>query len=109
MKEFCHPDSESWIELGNGQRRKICAYNDHAMAVQVNFDDGAVGALHQHPHTQISYVLSGEFTYQVEGKKFEMRTGDSVVVDGGKMHGCTCVKAGTLLDIFSPMREDFIK
>ncbi len=38
-----------------------------------------------------------------------MKQGDSIVVDGGKLHGCTCVKAGTLLDIFSPMREDFVK
>ena len=38
-----------------------------------------------------------------------MKKGDSIVVDGGKVHGCTCVKAGTLLDIFTPMREDFVR
>lgn len=54
-------------------------------------------------------MLDGEFTYTIEGNTRTMKKGDSIVVDGGKVHGCTCVKAGTLLDIFTPMREDFVK
>ncbi|MFR5795142.1 MAG: cupin domain-containing protein [Christensenellales bacterium] len=50
----------------------------------------------------MSYVLDGEFTYTIEGNTRTMKKGDSIVVDGGKVHGCTCVKAGTLLDIFTP-------
>jgi len=57
MQVFGSPEKLEWIELGNGQRRKIMAYNDQLMSVLVNFDDGAVGADHSHPHTQISYVL----------------------------------------------------
>ena len=38
-----------------------------------------------------------------------MKTGDSIAVDGGKVHGLTCIHAGVVLDIFSPMREDFVK
>ena len=54
-------------------------------------------------------MLDGEFTYTIEGVTRTMKKGDSIVVDGGKVHGCACVKAGTLLDIFTPMREDFVK
>ena len=99
MNPLIKNEEPQWIELGGGQRRKIRAYNEN----------GAVGAAHSHPHTQISYVLDGEFTYTIEGNTRTMKKGDSIVVDGGKVHGCTCVKAGTLLDIFTPMREDFVK
>lgn len=98
-----------WQEVGLGQRRKVCAYNADEMAVLVDFETGAVGALHSHPHTQISYVLAGEFTYEIEGETWHLNQGDSIVVDNGKTHGCACVKAGTLLDVFTPMREDFVK
>ena len=54
-------------------------------------------------------MLEGEFTYHIEGKARTMKKGDSIVVDGGRVHGCTCLSAGTLLDIFAPMREDFVK
>lgn len=109
MNPLIKNEEPQWIELGGGQRRKIRAYNENAMLVEVGFDTGAVGAAHSHPHTQISYVLDGEFTYNIEGNTRTMKKGDSIVVDGGKVHGCTCVKAGTLLDIFTPMREDFVK
>ena len=108
MKGFSTHDDSQWIELGGGQRRKIRSHNGNIMLVEVNFDEGSVGAVHTHPHAQISYVLSGEFTYTIEDKTYAMKTGDSIVVDGGKPHGCACVKAGTLLDIFTPMREDFV-
>ena len=108
MQTFVHPEN-AWIELGGGTRRRIGCYNEDMMLVEVNFDAGAVGSDHSHPHTQISYVLSGEFTYHIEGEARTMLPGDSIVVDGGKVHGCACVKAGTLLDIFSPMRADFVK
>jgi quercetin dioxygenase-like cupin family protein len=109
MQILGKPDCKEWSELGNGQRRKICAYNDQLMSVQVNFDDGAVGADHSHPHTQLSYVLEGEFTYHIEDAVYTLHPGDSIVVEGGKIHGCTCIKAGTLLDVFTPMREDFVR
>ena len=79
------------------------------MLVEVNFDAGAVGSDHSHPHTQVSYVLEGAFTYRIEGVAHHMVKGDSIVVEGGKVHGCTCREAGTLLDVFAPMREDFVK
>lgn len=107
--EFSRPEELSWIELGGGSRRKIRAYNKDIMLVEVDFDEGGVGADHSHPHAQISYILSGEFTYHVEEKTYTMKRGDSVVVDGGRVHGLTCLKAGTVLDVFTPLREDFIK
>ena len=109
MQTFVRGEEPQWIELGGGQRRKIRAYNGEMMLVEVGFDAGSVGADHSHPHTQISYVLEGEFTYHIEGETRRMLPGDSIVVDGGRVHGCACVKAGTLLDIFAPMREDFVR
>ena len=108
MNRVGRPAGIPWQDVGLGQRRKVCAYNADEMAVMVDFETGAVGALHSHPHTQISYVLSGDFTYEIEGETWHLNCGDSIVVDGGKTHGCTCVKAGMLLDVFTPMREDFI-
>ena len=85
MNTFIANEEPQWIELGGGQRRKIRAYNENAMLVEVGFDTGAVGAAHSHPHTQISYVLDGEFTYTVEGVTRSMKKGDSIAVEGGKV------------------------
>ena len=109
MPTFVKHDESKLIELPGNMTRRILCYNPEMMAVEVGFEAGAVGADHTHPHTQISYVISGEFTYHIEGDTRVMLPGDSIVVDGGKLHGCACVKKGVLLDVFAPMREDFIK
>ena len=109
MQTFVRGSEASFTELGGGTRRRILAHNSEMMAVEVDFDTGAAGSYHSHPHTQISYVLSGEFTYHIGGEAHTMKPGDSIVVPGGSVHGCACVAAGALLDVFAPMREDFLK
>ena len=44
---------------GEGVTRRILAYTDGLMCVENTFQEGAVGKLHSHPHTQITYVVSG--------------------------------------------------
>ena len=56
-------------DLGNGVSRKILAYNDNIMAVEVFFEEGAIGSIHSHPHEQITYILEGEFEFTIDGKK----------------------------------------
>jgi quercetin dioxygenase-like cupin family protein len=53
---FLHDNEQQWTDLGEGVMRKILVFNDELMLMKVRFKKGAIGALHQHPHTQISYV-----------------------------------------------------
>ena len=71
------------IDLGGGVTRRILSYDENLMSVEVSFETGAVGAEHTHPHTQCSYVLSGKFSYSVEGEAVELKPGDSIVVPSG--------------------------
>ena len=94
---------------GAGVIRKILSYTDELMVVENHFEKDAVGALHHHPHTQITYVVSGQFEFTIGGEKRIVNPGDSLLKKDGIEHGCVCLQEGVLLDIFSPMREDFIK
>jgi len=89
--------------------RKIKARGGKIMMVEVSFEAGAQGAPHEHPHDQATYCLSGEFDFATGGKTRRLRAGDTVFIPGGERHGTTCVKAGKLLDCFTPQREDFLK
>lgn len=94
--------------VAEGVRRRVLAYGPDLMLVQVAFETGAVGAEHQHPHAQTSYVLSGEFAYTIAGETRLLRPGDSCYVPGNTLHGTVCQAAGILLDSFSPLRADFL-
>ena len=104
-----HHQDTAGIPLGGGVERRILAYDNPLMAVEVSFETGAEGTPHTHPHTQLSYVLSGSFRYSVEDESAVLNPGDSIVVPGGLVHGTVCLEKGTLLDVFTPRREDFLK
>ena len=79
------------------------------MCVENTFRKGAVGSLHHHPHTQITYVVSGVFEFEIDGEKKVVRAGDTMLKTDGVEHECVCLEDGVLLVIFSPMREDFVE
>lgn len=102
-------DSETpWDDLGNGVQRKIFGYDEQVMLVKAKFDEGAVGTLHEHYHSQVTYVESGVFEMTIGELKKIIRKGDGYYIPPHEIHGCICLEPGTLIDIFSPHREDFL-
>lgn len=94
--------------LGGGVSRRVLAYTKNLMIVEVTFSAGSVGEVHSHPHFQNSYILSGKFLFTVGDEKIEVGPGDSLAFEANVKHGALCLEAGKLLDIFTPMREDFV-
>ncbi len=61
-----------------------------------------------HPHEQLTYVLSGEFEFTIGDEKKIVKAGDTMYKQPDIEHGCVCLKAGVLIDTFTPMRKDFV-
>lgn len=101
-------DAAAAVSGGEGVARRVLAYNDGLMCVENTFQTGAVGKLHSHPHTQITYVVSGVFSFTIDGETRTVRAGDTMLKTDSVVHGCVCLEAGILLDIFTPMRADFV-
>ena len=105
---FLYNDKVEWEPAGEGITRQIMGYDNQIMLVKVKFEKGAIGAEHSHPHTQTTYVDSGVFEFTIDGKKEIVRSGDGLYVAPDLLHGAVCLEPGILIDVFSPMREDFI-
>ena len=99
---------QGWEEVGEGVKRKITGYNDDMMMVLVQFEQGGIGELHSHVHSQSTYVESGSFEVTIAGKTQLLVEGDSFIVPPNAIHGVVCKSAGLLVDVFSPIREDFM-
>ncbi len=111
IKNFFTQDDMVTQDLGGGVTRRVGAYNDNLMVVEVSFEKGSVGALHSHPHEQITYILEGEFEFTVKNEQNETRVvkaGESLYKQPNIEHGAVCLKKGRLLDIFTPVRKDFL-
>ncbi|MDD2327431.1 MAG: cupin domain-containing protein [bacterium] len=105
---FLMHEEIEWQPAGEGIRRQILGYDEKMMMVKVAFEKGAVGYAHAHFHAQSTYVVSGVFEFTVDGKKKIVSEGDGLYIAPNITHGTSCLEAGTLIDVFSPLREDFL-
>lgn len=108
-KEFLLGDEIEWEVVGVGVKRKIMGYDDTIMLVNVAFEKGGVGPMHEHYHSQVTYVVSGQFELTIGAVTKIMKGGDSFYIPPHILHGAICLEDGILIDVFSPIREDFMK
>ncbi len=108
-KEFLLDKNQDWEVVGEGVKRKIMGYDDTIMLVKVAFDEGGIGYKHEHHHSQVTYVESGSFDFTIGDETKTVVGGDSVYIPPHVIHGAVCTKAGILIDVFSPIREDFME
>lgn len=102
-------DAETeWEPVAEGLDRQIMGFDDKIMLVKARFKTGAVGQLHKHYHSQVTYVESGEFEMTIGDDVRIIGKGDSYYIPPHVMHGCVCRSPGILIDVFSPAREDFL-
>ena len=107
-KEPFFDGNPEWEDLGEGISRQFIGYNSQIMMVIVQFEKDAVGTLHQHFHSQITYVASGKFEVTVNGETRILAKGDGFFAQPNIFHGVKCIEPGQLIDAFTPIREDFL-
>ncbi len=89
-ENFIFAEGKEWEPAGEGVVRQIMGYNDDIMVVKVKFEKGAVGAVHHHIHSQVTYVESGKFEFTINGVKKIVSAGDCLYKEPDAVHGCVC-------------------
>ena len=108
-KEYIQTAGMEWEEVAPGMKRKFMGYDDEIMMVKVKFDKGGIGARHSHIHSQTTYVASGAFEVSIGDEKKILKEGDGFYIPPHIEHGAVCLEDGILIDVFSPIREDFME
>ena len=90
-----------------GMVRQVLAHNQQLMLIRHFFEKGWVGARHSHPHEQLVYIVRGKIHVDIDGRIFDVSAGESFVVDGGVEHQAWALEESEVLDIFTPMRDEY--
>jgi unsaturated pyranuronate lyase len=98
----------TWETAEPGVRRRILQAQGKLMLMEVQFAAGAAGYVHNHIHEQISYCIAGKFEYSLDGRIHVLSAGESIYVPSNARHGAKALEAGTLIDLFTPLREDLL-
>lgn len=105
---FLFADQVPVEQVEDGIRRQMLGFNGEIMMVKAIFEEGSIGYIHQHFHSQVTYVESGEFEVTVGDGVNMLSAGDAFFIEPDVPHGAVCKKAGALIDVFSPKRDDFL-
>ncbi|WP_035274064.1 cupin domain-containing protein [Desulfogranum japonicum] len=77
--------------------------------VKFHLSGGAELPVHSHPHEQTGYLLSGRITLCVGDTNIEAVPGDSWSIPGNIEHSAQVHEDSIALEIFSPVREDYLE
>ena len=111
MSFFYDQDLE-FSAVGPGAKRKIRAYGGRLMMVEFFFEDREQAQVtpHAHRHEQVTYCLEGELELILGDETRLMKAGDSAYIPPNVPHGAVPKsEKARALDIFTPIREDFLK
>ncbi len=109
MKLIADASQESPVQMAEGVQRRLLTYGGSLMIGQFTFAAGAVAAWHSHPAEQISYIVSGEIDFYIEGSDPQrLHGGCSFYIPSNVKHQVVAILPTVIVDTFSPQRDEFL-
>ena len=87
--------------------QKIVA-GEREMLAQIYLKRGALVPIHSHESEQMTYVLQGSLKFLVGGEEIIVREGEVLHIPSGTPHQAEALEDTFELDVFSPIRRDWI-
>jgi len=101
-------DSIPIEQVAEGIQRQMVV-GEALMICRFRFAPFLVTPEHEHPHEQMSIVVSGRVRFFIEGTERIASPGDVLHFPPRCWHGATMMdEEVVLIDIFTPVREDFL-
>ncbi len=63
---------------------------------------------HSHHHEQVAQVMEGEYELTIDGETRHLKPGDVAIIPSNVPHSGIALTACKLMDVFSPVREDYL-
>ena len=87
--------------------QKIVA-GEREMLAQIYLKRGALVPIHAHESEQMTYILQGALRFLVSGEEIIVREGEVLHIPANVPHQAEALEDTFELDVFSPVREDWI-
>jgi quercetin dioxygenase-like cupin family protein len=95
-------------QTAEGIKRQMVV-GQNIMICRFTFDPFVITAEHTHPHEQMTLVVKGKVKFTIDGEVHIVTAGDVLHFPPNNRHGATMLdEEVVLIDIFSPIREDFL-
>lgn len=100
--------TEGYRELLEGVQLQTLVHGEKTLMGRFKLDKGAKIPSHKHPHEQTGLMISGKLHFTIDEKEFEVEAGDSWCIDGGKEHSVIVIEDSVVIEVFTPVRVDYL-
>ena len=91
-----------------GIKLKTLVYGEKTLFTEFRMDAGSVLPQHAHIHEQTGYLIEGEIRLTIGEQVFEVEKGDCWSIPGNMEHGAEILKDSVAIEVFSPVRDEYI-
>ena len=105
---FYKKDKSGYREIAEGILMKPLVHGEKTLLIETNIKKGSAHNLHSHPHEQTGYLVSGRLMMTIGDEKLEVEPGDSWCVPGGVEHSGEILEDSVVIEVFSPVREEYL-
>lgn len=92
----------------DGITRQTLVYGEKTSMFRFRLDGGSRIPLHNHPHEQTGFMVSGRARFTIAGEATEVGPGDSWCIAGGVEHAVDVLEDSVIVELFSPVREEYL-
>jgi quercetin dioxygenase-like cupin family protein len=96
------------VEPSPGVLRRTLVWGERMLFVEFTIPKGSGVPAHKHPHEQIGYVVSGRMEFTIGDEVRVLGAGDAYLMPGNVGHSTRALEDSVVVDVFSPVREDYL-
>lgn len=97
-----------WIDIAPGIKRRTLVTGATMYQMRAELAAGSRLPEHAHAQEQIAHVIKGRMKMFVAGVAQELGAGDAIYLASHVPHGVETIEDTTVIDTFSPPREDYL-
>lgn len=105
---FCKKGRGAKKTLLEGIELTTLVHGEKTLMGKFQIRKGAAIPAHSHPHEQTGIMLSGKLRFTVDGEVIDIESGDSWCLSGGVEHSAEALEDSVAIEVFSPVREDYL-
>ena len=105
---FAKQNDRGYHPVLDGVKRKTLVHGDRTLMTEFRLRRDSVLPRHVHPHEQTGYLARGRLRLFIGAEEYEVLPGDSWCVPGGVEHGAQILEDSVAIEVFAPVREDYL-
>ncbi len=105
---FTKKSDTDYREMLDGVEMKTLTHGEKTLLAKFHLKKGAAIPIHGHIYEQTGFMISGKMRFTIGDEQFDCEPGDTWCIPGDVPHGVAVLEDSVVVEVFSPVREDYL-